>query len=881
MKRLQRAIIAILCVVCLAFGVFACGGDPSESSGDQATYTVEVTGGTHLVLATVTVKLQNAEGADATAAKSLTNGKATFKLKKGTYTVVLDGDFGEFVVQSGNKNLTSSVHSTKITLKKEEEAPPVTVEYRVRFLMPDNTPVSDIKVQVCGIAEGSSCHLAKTDENGWATWNLAATDYHVDVPEENWPTGYYFDSNAYTLSAQTREKTVKFSAYIQYSAKVYYAVEDILGGYEAGDPVPNLQISMSVYDNNAMGGSDNVVGTATTDANGAASIISKPEDLWVDILNIPDGYVLRTGDSRIILKPYGSDETTPLELLLYEAGTSPYTCAALPLGTDTTVTVASASDAVWYEFRPTQSGEYTLTSDSEFDVEANMPPAAGGNVNIYGDVRNEEPNTYKKDGNNFTLTFCIDASEIGSRYVFKFSGSVSESSTFTVNVERTGDYEAPQVIEKTIVEPKEIIASKDMPEIPAESKFTLFNTTGGYVINKDPDDGLYYVILGATKKAVVYASLGDKYLPHGFIGEVGFKTGVEESGGIGFGFSDGKTYNYDYYDFVTEYCKDLNVDGLHPLTDELITFLNLYGTSINQKNEAMPDSTYIFACGYYDSIYGTLDADTENADNDYFVHEPGLYKLEVPATSTVKFTYDSRSLLTDTKDYNVTVQTGTSNIKLLDANGDVQTTVVVSADSQSSNKTFSIQNTGNTATTVVISVDYKTASKSITALGSYVVKTGEDYMFTAPKAGYYLFAYSGDDSYNFYTVDNSGATGNAVNPMKLTNGQKVNFRILAHEGAPVATLVISEPAITEVALDVAVEIERPSGDFAICKFTAQNEGSYNITALSDEGVILVDGEDGIVALENAVRLEEGETYVFYVKLDGYVTSVNVKVTSAD
>ncbi|MDE7463487.1 MAG: DUF4198 domain-containing protein [Clostridiales bacterium] len=848
MKRLQRAVIAILCVVCLAFGVFACG---ETEDSNEATYTVTVTGGSSMVLRTTTVKLQTESGDDATSAKSLTlnsegtSGTANFKLKKSKYTVVVDGDFGD-LVPLGNTQLTASVRNTTITLGKEEA---VKKEYKVRFVYPNGSPVANLTVQICA----AQCFPATTDENGWATWNLDADNYEVHVPEENWPNGYYFDDTAYKLTATNTQVIARFAAYTQHTVTVKYAsYNDIFGQWMLSEPAANVTIKVSLYDSDKVSGSDTVFATATTDGDGEATFSAPAADLWVEITGgARAGYVQESGISSLIERPAGDEEPAPLTIGLYPAGSTAKTCATLKLDTQTEVSVTSAINYVWYEFIPTQSGTYRLTSTSEFATSCTMPPATSEYVNEYGNNATEEPNSYSEDGNNFTLTFCIDAGEIdeSNRWLFKIFGTVESEGTFKVTLTRTGNYEAPKAPDQVSVTAEEVTAVANQPAIPAESNFKFLNyetdsTTKGA-------DGYYH--LYTADGDIVYASIGGKYSPAGISG--GFQGVIESPTGTqSITLTDGKTYNYEYTNFIKEYIKNLNADGLHPLNDELKTFLELFGKAQLNRNDKS-----FYACGYYASIYSQLIGGS--------MVQTGDYKFEVAAGETKTLTYTPKNYM-DTNPAVITVTSG--NVKLLDKENQEAAKLTVTRNEQ-----FSVKNDGATTATVILHVEYKTADAQINAIGEYLViasEWGTEYAFTAPETDKYTFVLSEGD----ISVVNDEENPNYGEPIALNKNDKITLIIYTPMG-------VSEDEIVTLTIAIYEESETPTpggntlsigansvtGTYDIdtdsgttYTFTATDAGDYTIT-VSHDGYVVI-GEDMLDGTEEngnstTIHLEAGQT----------------------
>lgn len=774
MRRLQRAIIAILCVVCLAFGVFACG-DPNDNGGAEATYTITVTGGSSLELRTASVKLKNEDGDDATSAKPLrlnkeaTAGTATFKLKAGKYTVVVDGEFGN-KVPTGNMQLTANVRKTTIEIKEETHTP-VTKEYKVRFTLPDGSPVVGLVAQIC---TDRNCFPNKvpTDENGWATWERTADNYEIHVPEENWPAGYYFDDAAYKLNATNKTQvTAKFLAYVERTVKVNYAViehDDVWDQdvYTPGEAVSGVELKVYEMDTNNYGATDNLIATVTTNAEGVAKFEAKQIDLIV-FATPPAGYAINPSDPKMLEKPVGNSAPATLQILLHKAGRDPYMGIKITPSDDAvTVNVTEDVPSLYYEFTPTESGEYTITSTSAtLDTYLNLYSANSGFVGT-ADMRAEEPNDYKKSGNNFTLTLYVGSQYIdgANRWVFRVGAeNVTADGSFTFTLKRTGDFDEPETPDVVMVQPQGIIAAADMNEIMSDidedSTFTFikYDADDPYVIVLNNVDHYYHY--STPDGPIVFVTLGDKYTPAGF-SDGGFATAIVMSNGIGFAFTDQKTYNDDYKEFVEEYCEanddgefvNLNADGLHPLNNELKRFLTLYGESMNREDE------YYYACGYYKNRYSQLSGNQVIAANEY--------KFTVEAGETKALTYNYKNPMMN---YDGVISVASGNVKLLNGAGTEVSDLVISCGSE-----FSIKNEGSATVTVILGVQYKTADENITATGKHLVKAspnGVEYTFTAPEAGNYTFTFN-DELYVVEIDENP-----IYDAVTLTNGQKITIKL--------------------------------------------------------------------------------------------------------
>lgn len=219
-KKSALPTLAIATALCM--GLAACDGtkDPNgkekPTDGQNITYTVTAECEDALILGGVKVQLK--EGTAVAGESSFSKGVATFSLPSATYSV-------DLVEMSGFEGLLAEYRWSWATVTPEAPNATITilsaedddggntekVTYTLTVLLPDNTPVSDIMVQLCG-GPSNMCNPRITDASGVAVFELAAGDYEVHIAEADWPSGYTFDDTEYTMGAEGGSLTVYLHA---------------------------------------------------------------------------------------------------------------------------------------------------------------------------------------------------------------------------------------------------------------------------------------------------------------------------------------------------------------------------------------------------------------------------------------------------------------------------------------------------------------------------------------------------------------------------------------------------------------------------------------------------------------------------------------------
>ena len=184
MKKLSVLVISILCMLTLT----AC--KKKIVSINVVLETVPETINVSELdnkLASIKLEVENSKGKTETINldKTMISSEDYEKLTKyGTYTVTIN-------YQEVTTNLTLNI---------------ITNNYVVKVLYPDNTPVtSKVSVQWC---TGDNCFLPVTVNNqGLAEIELENGDYYIHI--EGIPSGYTYDPNAHTTSANNKYIEIK------------------------------------------------------------------------------------------------------------------------------------------------------------------------------------------------------------------------------------------------------------------------------------------------------------------------------------------------------------------------------------------------------------------------------------------------------------------------------------------------------------------------------------------------------------------------------------------------------------------------------------------------------------------------------------------------
>lgn len=213
MKKKIVKVFALLFSFCFALGALAlsaCGND----EGGNVTYTVMVSCEESLILGGLNVQIKDESGKVA-GEQGIKNGAASFTLAKGTYSVGLTEKAGfEHALDYYIYNVvTVTADAPSVTLEllpaEAQYEGQEKIEYRIKVVLPDNTPVPDVMVQLCG-GPMNVCNNATADKDGVATFSLPAGNYDIHV--ESMLDGYTFDNTQYKADSAGGEIVVRFKA---------------------------------------------------------------------------------------------------------------------------------------------------------------------------------------------------------------------------------------------------------------------------------------------------------------------------------------------------------------------------------------------------------------------------------------------------------------------------------------------------------------------------------------------------------------------------------------------------------------------------------------------------------------------------------------------
>lgn len=575
MKKLFTALTLVI-IICVALSVVACDGNKTV---EGESYKVTVTCSDSITLATVKVKLVNLDGTDATEFTALTNGSVEFKIKEGTYKVVLSGLLDKFDVP--DKTLTALVKETRIDLTlKSETAVKESIDCIFNVLGIDKKPISGIQVQVCNtVAVGAVCVVDTTDSGGVARLTLKEGEYTVHVL--NVPDGAFFEEINITVSADKKEFTLNLESATEHTVKVMY---------DDGSPLSGAVINfIMAYSTRKL------IVEATADQKGMV-VVYLPEGLYSVKLkeNLSDYSYQET---------YTDVETPKVTLTLVKRGTTSSSRIILLENRQTTISVESSDQEVWLEFITTKAGVYSIQSSGDLDASCIHYHGACGFILDSAIIKcpvNKQD--LSDDDKNFYMEFRIEPYEIGEGtdniFAFKVGANVEGLSVFGVEVKFISAIEQHE-LSLTIVHSEQIKDSINAPE-GAEVKWVEYGK--GHTAVYSELDGYYH--LDSTDGAIIMVAVsGKSYIPRGL--DVDFCEAYKNSGGIGFILTDGETYRKEYGEFIKEYGEAANSDGLTPLTPELKEFLQNYALlngvySLLEWDLSLErNNAFLFACCYY------------------------------------------------------------------------------------------------------------------------------------------------------------------------------------------------------------------------------------------------------------------------------------------
>ncbi len=324
--------------------------------GEEVEFVVTVTCADD-VLSGVTVQLL--QGETVAAEQPLKEGKATFSLHAGTYTVKLKGlpaDYAYEEVQLTPLSQSATVAVTHAAAGK--------IEYRITVLCADDV-LRGVRVRL--LADGNPV-AEEALENGKATFLLAEGSY--DVALVNLPAGYSHGAARVTKDAPQATVRVTKEAPkepVTYSVTLSYGqAADVFGGTHVQSAAAGLAVSL--YENDT---DTRPAATAVTDGNGHAEFQLMGEKYFVSVAS--PSYRLSAApltkaapvlNAVLAAKDVLGTQNAPILLALGE-NEIPFTEQFLD----------AHPDGVFYVFIPAESGDYYFsTSDRNALITSSLFP---------------------------------------------------------------------------------------------------------------------------------------------------------------------------------------------------------------------------------------------------------------------------------------------------------------------------------------------------------------------------------------------------------------------------------------------------------------------------------------------------------------------------
>ena len=629
MNKLFKKVFLLGLLLCLALGIcgiaVACADEsPSEipSNDDEThtvTYTVTVTCDDAVILSIVKVQLKSEDGTSATEAKRLTKGSVSFELEGGAYTVEITDAAG---YEYAATTLTAENPTATVALVPEgtlsDGGSVETVTYTVTVTLPDDTPVTDLMVQLSATApsgEGNGTHSAMTNSAGIATFSLPAGTYevHIDENQTTYPALYTFNNAKYTVSATALDITVVFdpAPLMKFTVGLVYANKS---------PVEGLTVALHRTTNNENTGNQvapTATASAVTDSEGVA-VIEAPAGAYTIVLpDCPANYGYQKGlvvDTNSPNIPNPALKIGPIELT--ELGTDLYNRITVAEGTHNFTATAKRKEFYFQFNSPSKAGYYLFEGFGDTYDSA----SGGGNVDTYFKLYgasnayiNPNPIATADDENglHFVYELPIESKYLGGN-IWVFSVGVD----CNLKGDETADFGFTITYDREINEATEVTLSphatqtKSAYNAPADSTFTRLSYDDVDKLFKDAN-GVYHY--GSADGPVVLVLLSGNTYPLGM--DNSFEGALLESGGMGFTYStyepddDNVITYYNLYEyFLPEYIAAANSAGMHPLVEELKLFLQHYygcaGMYEYPELSGWPTDTeggFLFACGYFKS----------------------------------------------------------------------------------------------------------------------------------------------------------------------------------------------------------------------------------------------------------------------------------------
>ena len=635
---------------------------------------------------------------------------------------------------------------------------------------------------------------------------------------------------------------------------------------------------------------------SSTNASGVAYKELEPGNYDVKLFGYPNTYAYQLGqvatadNRKLEIKLQEILEASPrYESDLENAAGSAYNPYIVGEGVYN-VTVENEEDIQYFGFVPTRPGKYVVESlgtslnlitanpfvsyygnnpeyvnqiiskddDSGYDVnfalEINIPIEEFANT---GEIDKDGNLTYVKDDDGNYISGGIYTFGIGAK-------PVKSKKTFPFVVKWVDDY----VLEKktvTVINVEETLSQ--YPEKPEEYVWVDSNLYGLDTIVYNEEDGFYHV---GTKEGYVLTakiSVPCNYIDRAFSKTVEDEEGNKSNEGIvgvtGIVLDNGTK---DYTNFIQEYEKYCNSDGVYGVTQELKDFLELYFLTcrdwIEQKEESTVSDAkgWMFACGYYADI---IDSYTKpwggtGTSSDPYLLLLGTYYTRVLENQSVFYSYGLKNKDTVVK---IFVKTENPNAKFIyDNNGKK------SSYSSENGAYFEIELGGgmmtrnpDTFTLEFTSVDglgtefefeigikedlvdpkeIKVGDNTIEVLDS----TNVQCTFVAPYNGVYTFTCEENNAFiQFNGTFYEGNKGKIIFTFNANINEEINFKITTLDlKKDNITFNIKQQAYADLGLNLAeVQIGKygvgiENLDFI---FIAPEQGAYEITSYNEDTVI--------------------------------------------
>ena len=360
--------------------------------------------------------------------------------------------------------------------------------------------------------------------------------------------------------------------------------------------------------------------SATFDQNGVAVMEGLDGEYHVTLSAVPEGYTYdRNGYVANIHRKHIEVELLRI-IPTKGTGAGLYQntgCIRLTqLGTYR-ATLNSASQVVYYEYKPTSQGKYSVTSWVD-TTENQLNPIMDYHRGTVGFKAVTPTEVYNDGGASSTYTknfrFIIEAAADmvsggtqGGVWTFGVHADVVRGKEYPVTVDFTIKFEGDYNRDQENYTP--VYATGNLQNIKPAGTFRYNYADNARLLDGtrfvlDPSDGYYHLVSNPDK--ILFAMLNKDC-------EVFAPT---ESG---MGFMDvliyGRLYFYgkNYLPFMDAYAAHCNSDGAHPVTQELKEFLQAYATSptallfmdgngiaeTKTKLKSAEDDQWLFACGYY------------------------------------------------------------------------------------------------------------------------------------------------------------------------------------------------------------------------------------------------------------------------------------------